>query len=155
MNNLTYQESADGVQIPVDAFDIMTSPVAFYEPFGPTSVRFSSLTSEEKAAYQALPTIHEKDEFVKNLVDARLVPFGYNPLGLEGSGIDATLLKGSYVAAHVYGWTEFEVDASTQQLRVITYGIEPYSLEQLTANPSAIISRTPIIISEFIVNSKN
>ncbi|MBD1903039.1 alkaline phosphatase D family protein [Trichocoleus sp. DQ-A3] len=155
VNNLTYQESADGVQIPVDAFDIMTSPVAFYEPFGPTSVRFSSLTSEEKAAYEALPTIHEKDEFVKNLVDARLIPFGYNPLGLEGSGIDTTLLKGSYVAAHVYGWTEFEVDASTQQLRVITYGIEPYSLEQLTANPSTIISRTPIIISEFIVNSKN
>lgn len=155
VNNLTYQEAPDAAQIPVDAFDIMTSPVAFYQPFGPTTVRFSRLTPEQKATYDALRTMEEKDEFIRNLVDARLTPFGYDTLGLEGSGIDATPIKGGYVAAHVYGWTEFEVDACTQQLRVTTYGIEPYSQLELEANPRDIISRTPTVISEFIVNPKS
>jgi hypothetical protein len=55
---------------------------------------------------------------------------------------------------HTYGWNEFEVAPESQQLRVITYGIEPYTQSQLDANPSAIINQKPFIVSEFVVNPK-
>ena len=40
----------------------------------------------------------------------------------------------------------------SQQLHVTTWGIEPYSAEDLSANPGSVIARTPHIVSEFIVN---
>ena len=66
--------------------------------------------------------------------------------------IDATLIQGDYVAAHNYGWTEFNIDAQTQQLHVTTWGIEPYTAEDLSANPESVIAKTPQIVSEFVVN---
>ena len=66
--------------------------------------------------------------------------------------IDATLVQGDYVAVHNYGWTEFEIDPQSQQLRVMTWGIAPYTAEDLRVNPEEVLARTPQIISEFIVN---
>jgi len=54
--------------------------------------------------------------------------FGYDPVGLEfrDFGHAGWLWPG-------YGWTEFEIE--TQQLRVKTYGIDPYTEAELLANP--------------------
>ncbi len=76
----------------------------------------------------------------------------YPPLGLEDSAIQATLVSGDYVAVMTYGWTEFRVDAATQQLRVITYGIEPYTRAEMEADPDTIQARTPEVVSEFTVD---
>jgi hypothetical protein len=48
-------------------------------------------------------------------------------LGLANSGLDATLVSGDYTSAHTCGWTEFDVDPATKELRVVTYGIAPYT----------------------------
>jgi len=171
-NNVTYQEGFGQPQIPTDVIDVMTNPVAiqlnigqgpFAAPFGPATVAFTPnavLPQSEKDRYNALTDVAQKDAFVRQVIDNRIIPLGYDPLGLDNNlaiangQIDATLLNGSYVAAHYYGWNEFNIDRQTQQLRVITYGIEPYSQPQLDANPSAIVTREPTVINEFIVNPK-
>lgn len=166
VNNVTYQEGAGQPQIPTDVIDVMTSPVAiqlnigqgpFAAPFGPATVAFTPtalLPQSEKDRYNALPTREEKDAFVRNILDTRTAPLGYDPVGLEGSGIDAQLIQGEYLAAHTYGWNEFEIDPQTQQLRVTTWGVEPYTQAQLEANPSAVLNQTPTIVSQFVVNPK-
>ena len=85
-------------------------------------------------------------------MNAQLAALGYDPLGLDGSGLHATLLQGSYVPTHVFGWTEFAIDRQTQQLRVTTYGIDAYTPAQVAADPGAIRSRTPTVVSEFVVD---
>jgi len=112
------------------------------------------LPQSEKNRYNSLPTREEKDAFVRNILDTRTAPLGYDPVGLEGSGIDARLIQGEYLGVHTYGWNEFEIAPESQQLRVITYGIEPYTQSQLDANPNAIINQKPFIVSEFVVNPK-
>ena len=98
----------------------------------------------------ALTDTDDKNQFVREVLDARLTPLGFDPVGLEGSGIDATLLQGQYIAAHNYGWSEFEIDPLTQVLTVTTYGVEPYTEAELLADPT-IASRTPLIVSQFEV----
>jgi hypothetical protein len=51
-----------------------------------------------------------------------------------------------------WSWTEFSIDAQSQQLHVTTWSIEPYTAEDLSANPESVIARTPQVISEFTVN---
>lgn len=173
VNNVTYQEGVGQPQIATSVIDIMTGPVAtqlnlgqgpFAAPFGPATIAFlptTLLPQSEKDRYNALTDMAAKDTFVRQVVDNRIIPLGYDPIGLDNNLptanglINATLLKGSYIAAHVYGWNEFEIDPQTQQLRVITYGIEPYSQTQLEANPGAIISRTPTVINEFVVTPQS
>jgi hypothetical protein len=83
-----------------------------------------------------------------------LAPLGYDPTGLDGSGIEASLLQGGYVAVHTYGWTEFDVDQGTQVLTVTTYGIAPYTVADLATNPNDVVTRTPTVVSQFTVNPK-
>jgi phosphodiesterase/alkaline phosphatase D-like protein len=155
VNNLTYQLAPFATQIPTGAFEISTGSVAFDAPFGPTVIEIASaaglITPEQRAFYDSLSRAG-KDAFIKNLIDAQLTPFGYDLMGLEGSTIDATLLQGSYLSTHTYGWTEFNIDPQTQQLLVTTYGIDPYTEVQLNANPQSIAGRTPTIVSQFAVN---
>lgn len=77
-----------------------------------------------------------KDDLVKafsnQLLSAR---YGYDPVGLEGSSINATLLQGDYMAVHTFGWTEFEIAATSQSLTVTTYGIDAYTAAQLATTP--------------------
>ncbi|MDY6806255.1 MAG: hypothetical protein SXA11_20955 [Cyanobacteriota bacterium] len=88
----------------------------------------------------------------RQVLDDRIVPLGYSPIGLEDSNIDAQLLQGSYIAAQNYGWSEFEIDPATQQLTVTTYGVEPYTAEEIGADPGAIATQTPFIANQFVVN---
>ncbi|MEB3359018.1 MAG: alkaline phosphatase D family protein [Synechococcales bacterium] len=170
VNNVTYQEAFGGPQIQTDVIDIMVGPVGiqltvpflpapfnetFAAPFGPATVGFTPASllaaqGKSQADYLALTDDAARDQFVREVLDARLTPLGFDPVGLEGSGIDATLLQGEYIAAHNYGWTEFDIDPLTQELTVTTYGVEPYTEADLLADP-AIASRTPVIVSQFTV----
>jgi len=170
VNNLTYQMGPGQEQIATDAFEIVTGPVAFFEGlFGPAVTNLAAaaglLTPEQRAFYDLLPVasdtdsiVNDKDDFLKQLLNAQIGALGYDPIGLndnlsiaEGQ-INATLLQGDYVAAHTYSWTELDVDPLTQRLTVTTYGITPYSEAEANANPQAIVNRQPTIVSQFVVN---
>jgi phosphodiesterase/alkaline phosphatase D-like protein len=168
VNNLTYQETPFGPQIPTAAFEVTTGPVAA-TPFGPSvvegAVAAGFLPSELRDVYDLLPVhpdpgsgIDDKDDFIKAIFHVQDSLLGYDRLGLNDNlpaangRIDATLVQGDYVAVHNYGWTEFEIDPQSQQLRVMTWGIAPYTAEDLRVNPEEVLARTPQIISEFIVN---
>ncbi|MEO0835789.1 MAG: phytase, partial [Cyanobacteria bacterium J06642_3] len=173
VNNLTYQTAPGSEQIPTSAFEIVTGPAAFNDGlFGPTVVDISgavgAITSEEAALFDSLPVandvdsdVDDRDDFVKNLLQAQTELFGFDPVGLNNNleiaegEIDAELIQGDYVAVNTFGWTEFDIDAETQQLRVTTFGIEPYSEEELLANPNDIINRNPMVVSEFVVNPQS
>ena len=160
VNNLTYQTAPGQPQIATSAFEIVTGAVAYDKPFGPTvadlATQVGLLTTAQKAQYDALPPAG-KDAFIKNIVDGGLAQLGYDPLGLDknlpqANGlINAKLLQGDYVATNTYGWTEFNIDKDTQKLTVTTYGIDAYSRAELEANPTAVTSRQPKIVSQFEV----
>jgi phosphodiesterase/alkaline phosphatase D-like protein len=163
VNDVTYSEGVGQPQIPTGAFDVTIGPVGiqlnigdgpFAAPFGAATVAFTPdelLPESEKERYQTLSR-EEKNAFVRQVVDNRIVPLGYTPIGLEDSNIDAQLLQGSYIAAHNYGWSEFDIDPVTQQLTVTTYGVEPYTADEIAANPEAIATQTPFVASQFVVN---
>ncbi|MEA5553739.1 phytase [Anabaena cylindrica UHCC 0172] len=164
VNNLTYQLAPGQEQIATSAFEIITGAVAYDAPFGQTVADFF-LPPSQKAFYDALPIandadsiINDKDDFIKSVIDGGLTPLGYDPVGLNNNLavanglIDATLLQGDYVAAHTYGWTEFDIDPVTQKLIVTTYGIEAYTREELEADPEGVSNRQPQIVSQFEVN---
>lgn len=170
VNNLTYQTTPGGEQIATSALEIVTGPAAFNDGlFGPTVANLATvaglITPEQQALYDALPVaadpdseIDDKDDFIKQLLEEQTTPLGYDPVGLNNNlpqaqnSIDAELLQGDYVATHTFGWTEFDIDEQTQVLTVTTYGIDPYSEAELRANPEAITSREPRIVSQFVVN---
>lgn len=163
VNNLTYQQSAFGPQIETGAFEITTGSVAFAAPFGPTvaelAVDFGILDDETFQFYDALPVApdsdslpDDKDDFLKAVIDLTLALDGYSRIGLQDSTmIDAELLQGDYFAVHTFGWTEFEIDAITQELLVTTYGIPFYDQAMLEADPSTILALEPVIVSQFVV----
>ncbi|MGC9503232.1 alkaline phosphatase D family protein [Baaleninema sp.] len=154
VNNLTYQLTPGGEQIPTNAFEITTGSVAFDEPFGPTvidlAVDFDLLSPEQVALFDSLPRTG-KDAFIEQLTNSQLETLGYDPVGLQGSPVAARLLEGGYVATQTYGWTEFAIDPTTQELLVTTYGIEAYNEAELNANPQNILDRTPEVVSQFAV----
>jgi myo-inositol-hexaphosphate 3-phosphohydrolase/phosphodiesterase/alkaline phosphatase D-like protein len=171
VNNLTYQLAPGQGQIATTAFEITTGSVAFDAPFGQTVAELATavglLTPAQKAFYDSLPIANDgdslpndKDDFIKQIVDNGLTPLGYDPVGLnnnlpQAEGlINAKLLQGDYIASHTYGWTEFNIDAETQKLTLTTYGIEAYTREELEANPNAVISRQPKIVSQFEVDAR-
>jgi phosphodiesterase/alkaline phosphatase D-like protein/predicted AlkP superfamily pyrophosphatase or phosphodiesterase len=160
VNNLTYQTAPGQAQIATSAFEITTGSVAYSEPFGQTVAKLGAalgvITPAQKAFYDSLDTVG-KDAFIKGVVDGGLNPLGYDPLGLDknltkaNGFINAKLLQGDYVATHVYGWSEFNIDQKTQKLTVTTYGIDPYTRAELEANTSDILKREPKIVSQFEV----
>ncbi len=154
INNLTFQNSPFGQQIPLTAFEVTTGSSAFDAPFGPSAVALARavgiLTPEQQAFYQSLPRIG-KDSFVQDLVNSQVLPLGYNPVGLNDSPITATLLQGSYTAVHTFGWTKFDIETTSQTLTVTTYGIDPYTQQDLIDQPDAVLSRRPEIVSQFQV----
>ncbi len=162
INNLTYQLGPGQRQIPTNSFEVVTGPIAFDAPLGPTVVGFASslglVSPPQKAFYDSLPVandpdsvLNDKDDFLKSLLNSQLVPLGYDTVGLAGSPVNATLESGDYIAAHTYGWTEFEIDPVTQRLTVTTWGIPWYTEAQMAANPAAIIGQTPSVVSRFHV----
>jgi 3-phytase/alkaline phosphatase D len=177
INNLTYQESPFGPQNATSAFEVTTGSVAFEDPTGVGIVAGAAalglLTPEQFAFYDSLPVApdaddipDDKDDFLTNLFDGTIETLGLggldlDPLGLDNNIaaaeglIDATLLQGDYVSAHTFGWTQFDIDDETQQLTVTTYGIEPYTREQLETDPDSILARDPMIVSQFVVNPQS
>ncbi|OCR00098.1 hypothetical protein BCD67_20670 [Oscillatoriales cyanobacterium USR001] len=162
VNNVTYQKAPGTAQILTDTFEVTTGSIAFDPPAVPFAlqgaVQAGILTAQQKAAFDALPTAEQKDAFAQNIFNGLLTPLGYDPLGLNGAetaGIDAKKLSGNYLVGDTFGWTEFNIDPKTQQLRVTTYGIDPYTQQQIEANPNAIISRSPRVLSDFTVNAKS
>lgn len=157
VNDLFYQREPFGEQVPVNAFEIVTGPIAYHPPFGPSLVAravSSGLIDEQlRAFYESLST-PLKDLFVELALDLGLAFYGYDGVGLSGSTVNATLLTGSYIAAHVYGWTELEVDAGTQRLTVTVYGVAPYDTADIETDPAAILARQPSVVSRFIVTPR-
>ncbi|BAZ11824.1 phytase [Calothrix sp. NIES-4071] len=163
VNNLTYQTAPGQTQKATSVFEITTGSVAFDAPLGQTLAGIASdlgfLSPTQKAFYDSLPTAG-KDNFIKNFVNQQITPFGYDPLGLDNNLpqadglINANLLEGDYVAAHTFGWTEFDIDPTTQKLVLTTYGVDAYTREELEANPTDIINRTPRVVSQFEVNPR-
>ena len=154
VNNLTYQVAPDGPQIPTSAFEVTTGAVAFDPPFGPIVMEHAMLVGAAgqaiMAIYDAAPT-SQKDSVLRETLDVLLGLFGYDAVGLDGSGLDVRLRGGDYVALHTYGWTEFEVEACTQNLTVTTYGIDAYSESRLLEQTELILRRTPRVVSRFSV----
>jgi hypothetical protein len=154
VNNLTYQTGPGQPQIPMAAFEITTGPVAFDAPFGPTVFQFAEdygFVSPLLGFLYDLAGRRGKDGFILAAGNALISDFGYDPIGLDDSPIDAELLVGRYVSVNAYGWTEFDVDADTQQLTVTTYGIDWYTEDELLAQPWRVSNRPPRIFSQFVV----
>ncbi|MGF1494937.1 MAG: alkaline phosphatase D family protein [Microcoleaceae cyanobacterium] len=164
VNNLTYQTGFDQPQIPTSAIEVTIPAVASQielsgefvaAPFG---VEFFNLTPDElvsediKDAYDDLETQRQRDRFTAEVLDQQLTAQGYDPIGLEDSTVTADLAEGSYIAAHNFGWLEFVIDETTQQLQVTTYGIEPYTQTDVETIPANVIGRIPEMINQFVVS---
>ncbi len=164
VNNVSYQKAPEQPLIPTGSFEVVTGAVAHDKPFGPTTFDVAAeikvlpgltllggllryVEVPDRATFDGLP-LAERDRLFQRIMDVQLDALDLDTTGLEGSDVQATLLQGNYVAAHTYGWTEFEIDRDTHWLSVTTYGITPYSAEQVEP---AILQRVPEIVSRFIV----
>src|SRR5262249_34455080 len=140
VNRLSYQNGPGQPQVQTKSFEIITGPVAHDKPFGPTIVDIALslevITPAQKAFYDSLPEGDAKEAFLAGLINPGLTALGYNPLSLKGNPLpNMTLTAGNYMATAVYGWTEFTVDPTTDQLTVTTYGIDPYTQADMEADP--------------------
>jgi hypothetical protein len=180
VNNLAYQEllvdaSEDAVvieSVPINAFEVVTGPVAFFDALlGPSIVNLAAdagvLSPFLKGIYDRASVapdtdsiVNDKDDFLKSLINTQLESLNYDPIGLNENHagaeglIDAELLEGDYLACHTYGWAEFEITAETQELLVTVYGVDAHSETDLLADPNAVISREPRVVSQFVVHPK-
>src|SRR5262249_22138188 len=151
VNRLSYQTQPFGPQIQTDAFEIITGPVAIDKPFGPTIVDLAFslglISPQLRAFYLAAPP-DVKEQIIAGIINPGLASLGYNQLDPKKDPLpNMHLLAGNYLATDSYGWSEFTIDPQTQQLRITTYGITPYTQDQLEADPDAIIAQTPQIVS--------
>jgi phosphodiesterase/alkaline phosphatase D-like protein len=154
VNNLTYQNGPFQPQIESGAFEITTGSGAFSAPFGPTVAGIAAGLGLPGSlpinTYLSLPGA-QQEAYIEGLINAQITPLGYNPLGLQGSPIQAQLTQGTWTATNTFGWTEFDIDPVTQQLCVTTYGVPWYTEEALLANPTLIASLQPTIMQQFCV----
>ncbi len=164
VNNLTYQNGAFQPQNPTSAFEISTGSVAFDAPFGPTVAGLAAatglITPISYTQYLSLPVSsdldsipNDRDDFVKLVLNEQLTnsALNYDPVGLDGSPINAELLQGDYMAVHTFGWTEFDIAPDTQVLTVTTYGIPSYTSVDMITMPSQLLTLTQQIVSQFRV----
>jgi phosphodiesterase/alkaline phosphatase D-like protein len=164
VNNLTYQSAPFQPQIATNAFEVTTGAVAFDAPFGQTTAELASalgvLTPVSYTQYLALPISsdsdsipNDRDDYVKAFLNQQLTNplLNYDPVGLAGSSVNAELLQGDYLAVHTYGWTEFDIAPATQVLTVTTYGFPAYTADEMTTNPTELLSQTAVIVSQFRV----
>ena len=156
-NNLNLQRFTGTAiaQVPVPgAIEISTGSVAFDAPFGPTvfglAQAFGLVSPQVVAAYDAAPRAG-KDEIVRSLINAQVVPLGYPAVGLSGVPNVAVTQGSNDISMHTFGWTEFAISAATGELTVTTWGIDPYTQAGLVADPATIIGRTPARVGEFRV----
>lgn len=166
VNNITYSTTynttPDAPQIATHAFEVTVGPVAYYATLGEIviddGINKGYVSAAQQQAYLALPIApdadnlpNDRDDFVKAILDQELVAGGFDPLGLQGSPIHARLLVGDYVALHSYGWSEFAIDATTQNLTITTWGILPYREQDYQNQLNEILARQPAIVSQIEV----
>lgn len=154
VNNIFQRKTADSPLMPTTMWEIITGPVAVDPPFGPQLFQLVEsnklLTPAQIALYKLLPMAGQ-DKVLMAILSAQLNRAGYDDIGLQDSDIDATLIKGDYVAMHAYTWTEFDIDAVTGNLLVSTYGVPWYSQQTLAKTPNTVTAYTPELISQFSV----
>ena len=155
VNRLSYQLAPGQPQIQTDSIEIITGSVAYDKPFGPTIVdlatSFGLITAPQRAVYDAYTPAQaiQKEGFVQGIINGTLSTLGYNPLSLFTNPLPSvSLVSGVYSATHTYGWTEFNIDATTQKLNLKTWGLAPYNKAELDADPLAITTRTSAIVQE-------
>lgn len=146
---LNYQTAPDAPLIPSSVFEVTTGSVAFWPPTGQALVegaaQFRLVSAEELEIYRA-GTLAEKDALLEQVYNRFVADLqGYSRLSLDGT--NAELVEGSLVCGHSFGWTEFDIDAATQELTITTYGIRAYDLAALTNSTDEVLSRTPEILS--------
>jgi len=159
VNDLTYQERPLGDAMATGAFEITTGSVAFDAPFGPTVVDLGfalGIFSEEQVAAYVNGSDDDQENFMGTVINTQAALLEYPSVGLDKDDplnpIDAELLTGLWTATATFGWTDFQIDADTQQLTVTTYGIAPYSRAEIEADPEGILGRTPTVVQAFTVN---
>jgi phosphodiesterase/alkaline phosphatase D-like protein len=154
VNDITVPNPANPTQqLFTGMFEIVTGSVAYSAPAGPTFAQLGlstgALTPAQYAFYQSLPNF-AKDAFVQQLLDGVISGYGYSPTGIQDPSISANFTVGGPVAAHHYGWTEFDVDAQSKALKITTYGVDWYTPAEAAADPAGIIAR-PITVRQQIV----
>jgi phosphodiesterase/alkaline phosphatase D-like protein len=160
VNNLTYQDVLGGPQIATSVFEVNTLAIASIPiaPQVPVVAKSFGLISQPELDFynNVLPVapdtdsiLNDKDDFVKFLLNGYMTSLGYDPIGLDGSGINATLLQGDYFVGHNFGWTDFNIDATTGKLMVTTWGVPLYT--DLDVANNAVLGFTPAVVSQFEV----
>lgn len=156
INNLQYQLEHGGRQMDVAAWEITTGAVAYAAPFGPTVVEIASSIPVFGPIFELIYQTQDRrgrDEMLTGGMDFLLDRWGYDRIGLDGSGLPARLTAGGWTSLHTYGWTLFEVDAQTQELTVTTYGIDWYDETELLADPAEVLCREPQVVSRVVVQA--
>ncbi len=158
VNDLGYQDRPLGKSTLVKSFEITTGSVGFDAPFGPTVVDLGyslGIFDHDQVNSYINGTPEDKEAFIEQIVNTQAKILGYPLVGLASDDpkqVDAELLKGGWTATSSFGWTEFNIDAETQQLHVTTYGIDYYSRQDIFGDPEGILSRTPEVLQEFVVH---
>jgi hypothetical protein len=78
---------------------------------------------------------------------------GFKRNGLTGGNVPATLLQGSYLHGHTFGWTQFEIAPGSATLTVTTYGVPAYDSAALDTDSQAVLVLTPQIIGQFRIDA--
>lgn len=154
VNNLTYQTAAFGPQIATSAWEISTGSVAYDAPMGQTVMYAAAqLGLIDMATFGAFmgADVATQNAMFENILSALIAQYGYDPLGLAGSGIPATLLEGGWTAASTYGWSQFDIDPVTHALTVTTYGVPYFNEAFAVAHPDLVAAMEPAVVSRFQV----
>ena len=156
VNKLSYQMGPGQPHIQTNSFEIITGAVAYDKPFGPTIVDLAMAAGlaapGTDAFYQSLDAAGKEALVFGNIINPSLASLGYNQISSTANPLsNMYLLGGLYTATNSYGWTEFTINGTTQELNIKTWGIAPYSKTQLDADPAGITGRTPAAVSEFLV----
>jgi 3-phytase/alkaline phosphatase D len=143
INNVTYQLDPNDNQRTTGAFEISTGSVAYAAPLGPTVLQYVPFGGLSRLFYALYGrwTPERQDRFFLRNANRLLRWFGYSPVGLQRTSIDADMTEGSYLAVNWYGWSEFEIDALSQRLTVTTYGIPWYDQLDLADDPDEVLGR--------------
>ncbi|MDD5274823.1 MAG: alkaline phosphatase D family protein [Methylovulum sp.] len=182
INDLTYQRREDVIkailatgnplaapQIKTSAFEISTGSVAYSPGFGDSIIGllsaipngdlllaqlFAAVGVNNVTEFNALP-MGVRNAAMEGFINSQLSAMGYTPLGLEGNDlIAAKSIKGTNASVFSFGWTRFDIRPDNHALKITTYGIAPYTTQDLKNNPAEVVSRNPEIISQFQIIPK-
>jgi len=174
INDLSYQQPVLSNGVPVGftnkrvkPFEVTTGSVAFSAPFGPTVLQIAeslpiipgvSLADAffagiglTRPQFAALDPVTQSNLVAAGLINPHISALS-TPIGLQDSGLNViSATPGAYANLFTFGWTEFQIDAITQNLTVNTYGLPWYDPTAAAANPVAIAALNPSLLSSFTV----